>query len=66
MFRKKQKKFLDPHLLGHVDKRFVVIKPQIVIRDTHFVKCNLLGIFKEDIRSPNILQPTDIKNSISN
>jgi hypothetical protein len=48
-------KGIPADLLGHVDKRFVVIKPQIVIRYTHFVKCDLFGIFEKDIGPPYIL-----------
>lgn len=43
------------NLLGHVDKSFVMIQPEIVIWYTHLVKRNFFGVFEKTIGSPDIM-----------
>ena len=51
-------------LLGHVDERFVVVEPQVVVGHAHLVERDLFGIFKENIRSPDFLEPGHVQDAV--
>lgn len=48
-------------LLGHVKQCFVIVQPQVVIWDGHFVKRDGLGVLEEAIWSPYILKQYEWK-----
>jgi len=50
--------------LGHVEQRFVVVQPEIVVRNAHLVEGDLLGVFEEAIGPPDAVQPVDIQYAI--
>lgn len=56
--------FFYNSVLSHVNKCFVVVKPEVMIRNTHFVKSHFFRVFEKAIRSPYIVEPTDIKYAI--
>jgi hypothetical protein len=41
-----------------------VIKPEVVVGNAHFVKCDLFGIFEEAVGSPDVVQPLDVQNAV--
>ena len=51
-------------LLGHVDERFVVVEPQIVVGHAHLVERDFLGVFEETVRPPQVLQPADVQVAV--
>lgn len=50
--------------LGHVQQRFVVVQPQIVVRDAHLVEGDLFGVLEEAIGPPDAVQPVDVQDAI--
>lgn len=51
-------------LLGHVEQRFVVIEPEIVVRYRHLVEGNFLRVFKEAVGPPDVVQPIHVEYPI--
>jgi hypothetical protein len=41
-----------------------VIKPEVVVGDAHFVKCDLFGVLEEAVGSPDVMQPLDVQNAV--
>ena len=52
------------YLLRHIEKRLIVVQPQVVVGDAHLVEGDFLGVLKETVRPPDVAQPIDIENSI--
>lgn len=46
--------------LDHVEDRLVLVQPHVVIRHGHRLEGDRLGVLKERVRSPHILQPLDL------
>lgn len=52
------------HLLGHIKQSFIMVQPQIMVRNAHFMEGNFLGILKKAIGSPNVVQPLHIQDPV--
>lgn len=50
--------------LGHVQKCLIVVQPQVVIRDAHLVKRDLLCVLEETVWPPNAVQPVHVQDAI--
>jgi len=54
----------DQREFGHIEQRFVVVQPEIVIGNAHLMEGDLFGVLKEAIGPPNAVQPVDIQYAI--
>jgi hypothetical protein len=41
-----------------------MVQPQVMVRDAHLMECHLLCILEETVRSPDVMQPLHIQNSV--
>lgn len=41
-----------------------MIQPQIMVRNAHFMEGDFLGVFKEAIWPPNIVQPLHVQDPV--
>ena len=51
-------------LLGHVEQCLVPVEPQVVVGNAHLVECDLFGVFKKTVWTPNLLKPIDVQNTV--
>lgn len=51
--------------LDHVEDRLVLVQPHVVIGNGHCLECHRLGVLKERIWTPHVLQPLDLEQSVA-
>lgn len=51
-------------LLGHVQQRLIVIKPQVVVGNRHLMERDFLGVLEEAVGPPDRVQPLHVENPI--
>lgn len=45
------------HSLDHVENLLVLVQPNVMVRDCHFLKDNLFGVLEVRVWSPHPIQP---------